>query len=79
MALKYFVMIGLYVKTICLIYGVVTFVPPTGTWPGEIFPPHAAVGACTLIMASMSFGLRCGSLSRTGMQFTGSMHLNFEN
>ena len=54
-ALKYFVMIGLYVQIICFIYGAVTFVPPAGTWPGETFPPHAEVVACTMIMASMTF------------------------
>ena len=37
-----------------LFYGAVTCVPPAGKWPGEIFPPHAAVVACTLNMIAMS-------------------------
>ena len=57
MALLYFAMIGLYVAMICFIYGAVTCVPPAGKWPGEIFPPHAAVVACTVNMMAMSFWL----------------------
>ena len=40
-ALKYFIMIGLYIEVIAIIYGACTFVPPAGTWPGETNPPPA--------------------------------------
>jgi len=77
--LKYFIMIGLYVGVICIIYGTVTFQPPQGTWPGNKVPPVAPAVACTMIMACMYFVVyACVQFSRTWTQFTGSKYTKFE-
>jgi septal ring factor EnvC (AmiA/AmiB activator) len=78
--LKYFIMIGLYIGVICIIYGACTFVPPAGTWPGDKIPPPAPAVACTMIMACMYFLVYAGvQFSRTWTQFTGSKFTKFEN
>jgi len=77
--LKYFIMIGLYIGVICIIYGTVTFQPPQGTWPGNKVPPVAPAVACTMIMACMYFVVyACVQFSRTWTQLTGSKYTKFE-
>jgi len=53
--LKYAIMIGLYIGTVCIIYGTYTYVPPAGSWPGSTIPPPAPAVACTMILSSMYF------------------------
>jgi hypothetical protein len=78
--LKYFIMIGLYVGVVCIIYGACTFVPPSGSWPGDKIPPASPAVACTMILACMYFLLYAFvQFSRTWTQFTGSKFTKFEN
>ena len=63
-ALKYFVTMGLYIDITCLVMAQ---------------SPACSRPACGQARHFMSFWSRCGTLPRTGKQFTGSMHLNFEN
>jgi len=78
--LKYFIMIGLYVGVVCIIYGAVTFKPPAGMWPGNTIPPPAPAVACTMILACMYFLVYAAvQFSRTWTQFTGSKYTKFEN
>merc|ERR1719440_1210795 len=80
MTVKYFIMIGLYIGVIMIIYGACTFVPPAGTWPGDTIPPPAPAVACTMIMACMYFVVYAAvQFSRTWTQFTGSKFSRFEN
>jgi hypothetical protein len=77
---KYFIMIGLYVGVVCIIYGACTFVPPAGLWPGDKIPPASPAVGCTMILACMYFLLYAFvQFSRTWTQFTGSKYTKFEN
>merc|ERR1719473_124235 len=58
--LKYLIMIGLYVGTISIIYGVYTYKPPAGSWPGDKIPPVSPAVDCTMILTSMYFIVYAG-------------------
>merc|ERR1719217_1549290 len=36
--LKFLIMLGLYVGALVVVYGIITFQPPKGTWPGDKIP-----------------------------------------
>jgi len=78
--LKFIIMLGLYGGALAIVYGIVTYVPPKGTWPeGKEFPVAPAV-QCTMILSCMYFlvyGLI--QVSRTWTQFVGSKFTKFEN
>merc|ERR1719262_1293212 len=38
-ALKFLIMLGLYVGALVVVYGIINFEPPKGTWPGDVIPP----------------------------------------
>merc|ERR1719262_2107302 len=77
---KYFIMLGLYVGVICIIYGLYTYVPPKGIWPeGKQFPVAPAV-ECTCIMTCQYFVLYAVvAFSRTFTQFSAVKMTKFEN
>jgi len=79
-ALKFLIMIGLYGGALYIVYGIVTYVPPAGTWPeGKTFPVAPAV-QCTMILSCMFFAVYgLIQVSRTWTQFTGSKFTKFEN
>merc|ERR1719311_37892 len=78
-ALKYLIMIGLYVGVVCIIYGAYTFKPPAGTWPGETIPPPAPAVACTFIMSGAFFIIYAlVQFSRTWSEFTEQKFSKFE-
>merc|ERR1719321_353971 len=53
--LKYIILIMLYLGALGVVYGIITFVPPAGTWPeGKKFPVAPAV-QCTMILACQYF------------------------
>jgi hypothetical protein len=54
-ALKYIVMIFLYVGVVAIVYGACVFVPPPGTWPGDTIPPPAPAVACIFVLAGYYF------------------------
>merc|ERR1719247_322892 len=54
-ALKYLIMLGLYVGSIVVVYGIITFVPPKGIWPGEKIPPVSPAVQCTMILSCQFF------------------------
>ena len=37
--LKYCIMLGLYIGALVVVYGIINFEPPKGTWPGGQDPP----------------------------------------
>jgi len=77
---KYFIMIGLYIGVVCIIYGACTYVPAAGIWPGDKIPPASPAVACTFILSSFYFMLYAFvQFSRTWTQFTGSKYTKFEN
>merc|ERR1719252_544226 len=79
-ALKYIIMIFLYVGVVCIIYGACTFTPPAGMWPGETIPPPAPAVACTFIMSCAYFIIYAlVQFARTWSQFTSQKLSKFED
>merc|ERR1719174_1821958 len=70
--LKYLILLMLYGGAIAVVYGIITFVPPKGTWPeGKKFPVAPAV-QCTIILSCQYFCVYGGmQIARTWTQFTG--------
>merc|ERR1719421_1608909 len=70
--LKYIILIMLYIGALGVVYGIITFVPPAGTWPeGKTFPVAPAV-QCTMILSAQYFLVYGGmQIARTWTQFTG--------
>merc|ERR1719420_2612687 len=69
---KYFIMLGLYVGVIAIIYGIWTYEPPKGIWPeGKEWPVSPAV-QCTSILTCQYFVIYAlVAFSRTFTQFSG--------
>merc|ERR1719183_1767066 len=70
--LKYLILLGLYAGAIVVVYGIITFVPPKGIWPGEKIPPVSPAVQCTMILTCQFFivyGLI--QVSKTFSQFSG--------
>merc|ERR1719440_2206171 len=53
--LKYLIMLGLYIGALVVVYGIITFEPPKGTWPGDVVPPVSPAVQCTMILAAQFF------------------------
>merc|ERR1719379_1556418 len=72
-ALKYIILLMLYVGALGVVYGIITFEPPAGTWPaGKKFPVAPAV-QCTMILACQYFLVYGGmQIAKTWTQFTGT-------
>merc|ERR1719310_1629580 len=70
--LKYIILLMLYVGALGVVYAIITFVPPKGTWPeGKKFPVAPAV-QCTMILSCQYFIVYGGmQIARTWTQFTG--------
>jgi len=70
--LKYLILLMLYGGSLAVVYGIITFVPPAGTWPeGKKFPVAPAV-QCTIILACQYFLVYGGiQVARTWTQFVG--------
>merc|ERR1719236_324725 len=70
--LKYIILIMLYLGAIGVVYGIITYVPPAGTWPaGKTYPVAPAV-QCTMILAAQFFIVYGGiQIARSWTQFTG--------
>merc|ERR1719299_8344 len=75
--LKYLILLMLYGGSLAVVYAIITFEPPAGTWPaGKKFPVAPAV-QCTMILACQYFLVYGGiQVARTWTQFT-SIAANF--
>jgi len=71
-ALKYIILLMLYVGALAVVYGIITFKPPAGMWPeGKKFPVAPAV-QCTMILSCQFFIVYGGiQIARSWTQFTG--------
>merc|ERR1719158_2168735 len=69
--LKYLILLMLYGGSLAVVYAIITFEPPAGTWPaGKKFPVAPAV-QCTMILACQYFLVYGGiQVARTWTQFT---------
>merc|ERR1719506_1079137 len=54
-ALKFLIMLGLYVGALVVVYGIITFEPPKGTWPGDKIPPVSPAVQCVMILSCQFF------------------------
>merc|ERR1719316_137000 len=54
-ALKFLIMLGLYVGALVVVYGIITFEPPKGTWPGDKIPPVSPAVQCVMILSAQFF------------------------
>merc|ERR1719231_1714424 len=72
--LKYIILIMLYLGAIGVVYGIITYEPPAGTWPaGKTYPVAPAV-QCTMILSAQFFIVYGGiQVARSWTQFTGLM------
>merc|ERR1719335_1334321 len=70
--LKYIILLMLYVGALGVVYAIITFEPPAGTWPeGKKFPVAPAV-QCTMILSCQFFIVYGGiQIARSWTQFTG--------
>merc|ERR1719161_1996207 len=53
--LKFLIMLGLYVGALVVVYGIITFEPPKGTWPGDKIPPVSPAVQCVMILSAQFF------------------------
>merc|ERR1719463_1010484 len=58
--LKFLIMLGLYVGALVVVYGIITFEPPKGTWPGDKVPPVSPAVQCTMILSCQFFSVYGG-------------------
>merc|ERR1719364_191343 len=70
--LKYIILLMLYIGALGVVYGIITFVPPAGTWPEGKKDPVAPAVQCTMILSAQYFLVYGGmQIARTWTQFTG--------
>merc|ERR1719298_226928 len=53
-ALKFLIMLGLYVGALVVVYGIINFEPPKGLWPNGT-PPVAPAVQCVMILSCQYF------------------------
>jgi len=58
--LKYIIMVFLYIGALIVVFGIITYKPPKGSWPGDKIPPPAPAVACTMILTAMYFIVYAG-------------------
>merc|ERR1719487_804806 len=78
-ALKFLIMLGLYVGALVVVYGIINFEPPKGTWPGDKVPPVSPAVQCVMILSCQYFvvygGIQiCKSIIEFGRDFGGYLH-----
>merc|ERR1719454_147625 len=56
-ALKFLIMLGLYAGALVVVYGIINFEPPKGTWPGDVIPPVSQAVQCVMILSCQYFGV----------------------
>jgi len=78
--LKYIIMLFLYVGVVCIIYGIITYEPPKGSWPGGEIPPVSPAVQCVMILSCQFFCVYAGvQFARSFTQLTGAKMTKFEN
>merc|ERR1719379_2217886 len=53
--LKFLIMLGLYAGALVVVYGIINFEPPKGTWPGDVIPPVSPAVQCVMILSCQYF------------------------
>merc|ERR1719399_1539629 len=55
--LKFLIMLGLYIGALIVVYGIINFEPPKGTWPGDRVPPVSPAVQCVMILSCQYFAV----------------------
>merc|ERR1719504_540865 len=56
-ALKFLIMLGLYAGALVVVFGIINFEPPKGTWPGDVIPPVSPAVQCVMILSCQYFAV----------------------
>merc|ERR1719456_2180401 len=77
--LKYLIMLMLYAGALTVVYGIITFEPPKGMWPGDTIPPVSPAVQCVMILTCQYFlvygGIQiCKSVIDFGQDLGGYLH-----
>jgi len=72
--LKYLIMLGLYAGALVVVYGIINFEPPKGTWPGDQVPPVSPAVQCVMILTCQYFLVYGGiQVCKTVIEFAGDL------
>merc|ERR1719174_734532 len=73
-ALKFLIMLGLYAGALVVVYGIINFEPPKGTWPGDVIPPVSPAVQCTMILSCQYFLVYGGiQICKSIIEFAGDL------
>merc|ERR1719217_1390698 len=73
-ALKFLIMLGLYVGALVVVYGIINFEPPKGIWPGDQIPPVSPAVQCVMILSCQYFLVYGGiQVCKTVIEFAGDL------
>merc|ERR1719262_388449 len=72
--LKYLIMLGLYAGALVVVYGIINFEPPKGTWPGDKIPPVSPAVQCVMILSCQYFIVYGGiQVCKSVIEFAGDL------
>merc|ERR1719191_1134585 len=72
--LKYLIMVGLYAGALVVVYGIINFEPPKGTWPGDQIPPVSPAVQCVMILSCQYFLVYGGiQVCKSVIEFVGDL------
>merc|ERR1719478_1258326 len=73
-ALKFLIMLGLYVGALVVVYGIINFEPPKGIWPGDQIPPVSPAVQCVMILSCQYFLVYGGiQICKSIIEFAGDL------
>merc|ERR1719261_1518656 len=73
-ALKFLIMLGLYIGALVVVYGIINFEPPKGTWPGDKIPPVSPAVQCVMILSCQYFLVYGGiQVCKSIIEFAGDL------
>merc|ERR1719182_536537 len=73
-ALKFLIMLGLYAGALVVVYGIINFEPPKGTWPGDKIPPVSPAVQCVMILSCQYFLVYGGiQVCKSVIEFAGDL------
>merc|ERR1719262_424700 len=73
-ALKFLIMLGLYIGALVVVYGIINFEPPKGIWPGDKIPPVSPAVQCVMILSCQYFLVYGGiQVCKSVIEFAGNL------
>merc|ERR1719316_2566588 len=72
--LKFLIMLGLYAGALVVVYGIINFELPKGTWPGDQIPPVSPAVQCVMILSCQYFLVYGGiQVCKSVVEFAGDL------